>query len=211
MEVDDVFQLGVFGLIKAMQSFDIDKGNKFSSFGCTAIERTIKDHMRDKSRIVRIPRAVSGLYYKIREIISKEDAELVSKDIVEILKNEYDIKSNVNKVEWALRHGVRIKYLDESNISDESSEHIPLMESLPDPFNVEADTVDRIYIRDLIKRICVQLNEEELDILRLMLDESDITKKDIGIITNIPQYRVTKHVKNIRNLIADEMYLDELI
>ena len=55
--MDDLFQIGVIGLIKAVENFDISFGVKFSTYAVFMIEGEIKRYIRDNSQ-VRISRGI---------------------------------------------------------------------------------------------------------------------------------------------------------
>lgn len=57
-EASDLYQVGVIGLIKAVQRFDLNLGNKFSSYAVVVIDGEIRHHFRDKRDIVRCPRGI---------------------------------------------------------------------------------------------------------------------------------------------------------
>lgn len=45
---EDLYQVGTIGLLKAIENFELGKGNAFSSYACTAIEGEIRHYRRDK-------------------------------------------------------------------------------------------------------------------------------------------------------------------
>ncbi|CBN54894.1 RNA polymerase sigma factor SigF [Kamptonema sp. PCC 6506] len=53
---DDLLQVGSIGLIRAIERFDMSKGNAFSSFAIPYIRGEIQHYLRDKSPSVRVPR-----------------------------------------------------------------------------------------------------------------------------------------------------------
>ncbi|AIE73134.1 MULTISPECIES: RNA polymerase sigma factor SigF [unclassified Synechocystis] len=53
---EDLSQVGCLGLIRAIERFDVSKGNAFSSFAIPYIRGEIQHFLRDKSNCVRIPR-----------------------------------------------------------------------------------------------------------------------------------------------------------
>ena len=53
---DDLLQVGCLGLIRAIERFDLSKGNAFSSFAVPYVRGEIQHYLRDKSPSVRIPR-----------------------------------------------------------------------------------------------------------------------------------------------------------
>lgn len=62
--MDDLFQMGVIGLIKAIDNFDLSFGVKFSTYAVFMIEGEIKRYIRDNNQI-RISRSIKELSYKI--------------------------------------------------------------------------------------------------------------------------------------------------
>ncbi len=73
-ELDDLFQVGCIGLIKAIDNFDIDQGVRFSTYGVPMIVGEIRRFLRDDAPI-RVSRSVRDLAYRAmqaREDLQKE-------------------------------------------------------------------------------------------------------------------------------------------
>ena len=62
--LDDLFQIGVVGLIKAVDNFDLSFGVKFSTYAVLMIEGEIKRYLRDDDSI-RISRSIKELSYQV--------------------------------------------------------------------------------------------------------------------------------------------------
>lgn len=62
--MDDLFQIGVVGLIKAIDNFDLNHGVKFSTYAVPMIKGEIKRYIRDNNSI-RISRGIKDTAYKI--------------------------------------------------------------------------------------------------------------------------------------------------
>ena len=62
--LDDLFQIGVVGLIKAVDNFDLSFGVRFSTYAVFMIEGEIKRYIRDNKEI-RISRSIKELSYQI--------------------------------------------------------------------------------------------------------------------------------------------------
>ena len=71
--LDDLFQIGVVGLIKAVDNFDLEFNVRFSTYAVFMIEGEIKRYIRDNNQI-RISRSIKELAYQI--INYKEEYEL---------------------------------------------------------------------------------------------------------------------------------------
>ena len=73
-ELDDLFQVGCIGLIKAIDNFDIGQGVRFSTYGVPMIVGEIRRFLRDDAP-VRVSRSVRDLAYRAmqaREELQKE-------------------------------------------------------------------------------------------------------------------------------------------
>lgn len=62
--MDDLFQIGVVGLIKAVDNFDLSFGVRFSTYAVFMIEGEIKRYIRDNG-MIRVSRSVKELSYNI--------------------------------------------------------------------------------------------------------------------------------------------------
>ena len=61
--LDDLFQVGAMGLIKAIDNFDFSHGVKFSTYAVPMIIGEIRRYLRDNSKI-RISRSLKDIAYK---------------------------------------------------------------------------------------------------------------------------------------------------
>ncbi|MCY1145700.1 SigB/SigF/SigG family RNA polymerase sigma factor [Actinoplanes sp. Pm04-4] len=73
--VDDLFQVGVVGLIKAVDRFQADRGIDFIGYAIPTIMGEIKRHFRDRTWSVRVPRRLQEL----RLAITAANNELTTK------------------------------------------------------------------------------------------------------------------------------------
>lgn len=63
---DDLRQVAMVGLVKAVDRFDPDYGAAFSAFAGRTIEGELKRHFRDRSWVVRVPRGAKELHLLVR-------------------------------------------------------------------------------------------------------------------------------------------------
>ena len=61
--LDDLFQIGVIGLIKAIDNFNVDLGLKLSTYAIPMISGEIRRYLRD-NQLLRVARSVKDLAYK---------------------------------------------------------------------------------------------------------------------------------------------------
>ena len=92
--LDDLFQVGCLGLVKAIDNFDTSYDVKLSTYACPMIEGEIKRYLRDNNT-VRISRSIKDLAYKtlkLKEELSDNGKEPSNKQIADHLGvTEYDI------------------------------------------------------------------------------------------------------------------------
>ena len=73
--VDDLFQVGCIGLMKAIDNFDVEQGVRFSTYGVPMIAGEIRRYLRDNSAI-RVSRSVRDIAYRVlqaREALMAQD------------------------------------------------------------------------------------------------------------------------------------------
>jgi RNA polymerase sigma-B factor len=73
---DDVFQVACFGLVKAVDRFDADRGVAFSSYAVPTITGEIKRHFRDRAWAIRVPRDLQELALRVERIAGDLSREL---------------------------------------------------------------------------------------------------------------------------------------
>ena len=93
--MDDLFQIGCIGLMKAIDNFDLSHNVKFSTYAVPLILGEIRRYLRDNSNL-RISRSIKDLAYKILKV--KEDyfmstgKEIQNEEIAKKLKvSEIDV------------------------------------------------------------------------------------------------------------------------
>jgi RNA polymerase sigma-B factor len=73
---DDLAQVAMLGLIKAIEGFDPDRGLRFSTYATPTILGELKRHFRDRGWAVRLPRRVHDLYLNSQHAIDELAQEL---------------------------------------------------------------------------------------------------------------------------------------
>ena len=68
-DVPDLVQVGTIGLLKSLENFNPKLNIAFSTFASSNIIGEIRHYIRDKSRIVKLPRKLQEHYSKVRNFI----------------------------------------------------------------------------------------------------------------------------------------------
>ena len=100
--LDDLFQVGCLGLVKAIDNFDTSYDVKLSTYACPMIIGEIKRYLRDNSTL-RISRSIKDLAYKAlklkEELITSDGREASNKEIAEALGvTEYEVETAIESL-----------------------------------------------------------------------------------------------------------------
>jgi RNA polymerase sigma-B factor len=74
--LDDLVQVALIGLLKAVERFDPWRGLRFSTFATPTILGELKRHFRDKGWAVRVPRRVQELHVRLGRLVGGLNQEL---------------------------------------------------------------------------------------------------------------------------------------
>jgi RNA polymerase sigma-B factor len=73
-DVDDLFQEGVIGLLKALRRFDPERGVPFGAYAAIVVEGEIRHHLRDRSSCLRLPEPLQELRARLRVLADEARA-----------------------------------------------------------------------------------------------------------------------------------------
>ena len=145
--LDDLFQIGVVGLIKAVDNFDLEFNVRFSTYAVFMIEGEIKRYIRDNSQI-RISRSVKELSYMI--INYKE--EYLRENLRYPSNEEICAKFNISEYEL---YNILNSLCDPVSIFEpiynDGGDTIYLLDQLEDSKNVNVN--DLILLKDSLNRL----------------------------------------------------------
>ena len=156
--LDDLFQVGCIGLIKAIDNFDINLNVRFSTYGVPMIIGEIRRYLRDNNS-VRVSRSMRDIAYKAMQIKEKIMAESDHEPSVEEVAKKLDIKKETLVI--ALESVVEPVSLYEPVFSD-GNDTIYVMDQIGNK-NEDINWLDEIVLKESISK----LNEREKKILTL--------------------------------------------
>ena len=186
--MDDLFQIGTVGLIKAIDNFDLSFGVKFSTYAVLMIEGEIKRYIRDNSQI-RVSRSIKELSYKIinyrEEYLSKHFEYPSNMDVCNYFNiSEYELYNALNSLN-------DIVSIFEAVYND-SGDTIYLLDQLEDTKNRDMDTMIQL------KTAILSLKDRERTILEKRYFEG-LSQNEISNILGISQAQVSRIENNALN------------
>ena len=185
--VDDLFQVGCIGLIKAIDNFDLSQDVKFSTYAVPMIIGEIRRYLRDNNPL-RVSRSLRDIAYKALQV---RDA-LVNKNGKEPTVAEIAQELNVPREEvvFALDAIQEPVSLFEP-IYHDGGDPIFVMDQISDDKNVDSQWLEGISIRDAMNK----LNEREKLIMKMRFFDGR-TQMEVADEIGISQAQVSRLEKS---------------
>ena len=181
--MDDLFQVGCIGLIKAVDHFNLDLDVKFSTYAVPMIVGEIRRYLRDNNSI-RISRSVRDLAYRAlqaREELTRErEREPSVEEIAEKLGEE---KEAVARAMEAIVEPISLY----DPVYSENGDSIYVMDQISDTSAEDEHWVESIALRDAIAK----LSERERKIIELRFYRNK-TQMEIAKSIGISQAQVSR-------------------
>ena len=193
--IDDVFQVGIIGLLKAVDNFDVAVGVKFSTYAVPMIIGEIRRFLRDNTS-VKITRSLRDIAYKAMQSRDKFLHQGIECTTSMISK---DINIPEKEIEQALDAIADPVYLYDF-IFQEDSEGLQLVDQLSDPICNE----ERWLENNSLKNALLSLDEREKMILFLRYFEGK-TQMEISQEIGISQAQVSRLEKNALEFMKREV------
>lgn len=185
--VDDLFQVGCIGLIKAIDNFNIDLDVRFSTYGVPMIVGEIRRYLRDNSAM-RISRSMRDTAYKVLKVKEKFMAEYQREPTLEEIARELDAKRE--DIVFALEAITDPVSLYEPVYSD-SGDTVCVMDQVKDNKNTDDSWLDHIALKDAVNK----LPEREKRILALRFFQGK-TQMEVSVEVGISQAQVSRLEKS---------------
>lgn len=185
--VDDLFQIGCIGLMKAIDNFDITQGVKFSTYAVPMIIGEIRRYLRDNNSI-RVSRSLRDIAYKAiytKEAMMKQsDTEPTVQEIAGAL----GVKSE--EIVYAL-DAIQSPVSLYEPVYTEGGDTLYIMDQISDKKNKEEKWVEEISVKEALN----QLSQREYDIIQMRFFQGK-TQMEVANEVHISQAQVSRLEKN---------------
>lgn len=196
--LDDLFQVGTLGLIKAIDNFDLGHGVKFSTYAVPMIIGEIRRYLRDNSKI-RISRSLKDIAYKTLQFKEKYISEYHKEPTIEIISKELNIpEEDIVIALEAIQEPISIYTPIYNNGSDE----IYLIDQIQDGVYDENNRINQIIIDEGLKRLNPRLKS-------IIVDRyfNNKTQMEIAEEIGISQAQVSRLEKTALKIIKEEKWI----
>ncbi len=181
--VDDLFQVGCIGLIKAIDNFDVSQNVKFSTYAVPMIIGEIRRYLRDNNSI-RVSRSLRDIAYKALQ--AKEKLMTQNSKEPTIIEIAQQLNLPKEEVVFALDAIQDPISLFESVYHD-GGDAIYVMDQVSDDKSHEENWLEEISLREAMRK----LNEREKHILNLRFFEGR-TQMEVANEIGISQAQVSR-------------------
>jgi RNA polymerase sigma-B factor len=188
---DDVFQVACFGLVKAVDRFDVDRGVAFSSYAVPTIMGEIKRHFRDRTWAVRVPRDLQELALRVDKVVAELTRELGRQPSVDEVANAIEVCPEDVLEAMQASSAYRATSLETPRAGGDDEPG----ETLGDSVGQIDDGYDRAEQRAVLHELMRSLTPREREVVRLRFEE-DLTQAAIGERIGVSQMQVSRVLRH---------------
>lgn len=198
-EAEDLFQIGVIGLMKAVDKFDLSYEVMFSTYAVPMISGEIKRYLRDNNSLIKMSRSIKENGWKIKAAQEKLNFELGRDATLEELAAATEL--SMEDVVTALEAGSEIESIYKTVYQGDGNE-IYLVDRIREEKNEAESLIDRMTVEQLLASLT---DEERLLITsRYFEDKTQVeTAKLLGIsqvqVSRLEKKILLKMRKNVQN------------
>lgn len=191
-DLNDMYQAGVIGLLKAAERFEVSRGFQFSTYATFWIRQSITRGIADYSTLIRIPvhyrekmnkflRVENELWNELARPATTEELALAMDEPVKVIEDLrfYIVQSNMDSLD-------RLVGDDQSTTLTELIEDDKIKQPEEEYYHVE--------LKEIFKKILkIKLTEKEMQILMYRFgfyNDETMTLEEIGQIYNVTRERI---------------------
>ena len=194
--VDDLFQVGCIGLIKAIDNFDVTQNVKFSTYAVPMILGEVRRYLRDNNSI-RVSRSLRDTAYKAlyaRDALTKKN--LREPTIMEIADEVGISKEEITYAMDAIQTPVSLY----EPVYTDGGDPLCVMDQISDKKNREENWIEQLSLNEAMKR----LPERERHIIDMRFFEGK-TQTEVAEEVGISQAQVSRIEKGALERIKKQL------
>ena len=188
VEMEDLFQIGSIGLIKAVDKFDLSYEVQFSTYAVPMIAGEIKRFLRDDGmlKVSRPLKEMAGKAYGVREALEKKEGR---EPTVSEIAEEMGVA--VEELMLAMEAGAQVESLQQIIYQGDGND-ISLMDKLEEKENTNEKLVNRLFLEEMLGEL--DGKERELIFKRYFLEKTQAMIADEMGISQVQVSRMEKKI-----------------
>jgi RNA polymerase sporulation-specific sigma factor len=185
--VDDLFQVGCIGLIKAVDNFDLNQNVRFSTYAVPMIIGEIRRYLRDNNSI-RVSRSLRDIAYRALQVRERLIAENNKEPTISQIAQQLEVpREDVVFALDAIQDPVSLF----EPVYHDGGDAIYVMDQISDNKNLDDNWLENISIKEAMKK----LNKREKMILNMRFFDGR-TQMEVAEEIGISQAQVSRLEKN---------------
>lgn len=192
--VDDLIQVGSVGLIKAIDLYNPEVGTKFKTYATYLITGEIRHYLRDKASMIKAPREIQELAFRINCVVKKLSENGVEPTTEEIAE---EMSLPVKKVHDIIEVDRRKSTISlDQTYSSEEDDTLSLADKIPSgDYQEFLNTYEE---KIMLSKAIAQLKPKLKEVIELNYYE-DLNQREIADKLNISQMQVSRRLKQALN------------
>jgi len=186
VDLDDLISAGIFGLMDAIEAFDLDRGVKFETYCVPRIRGAMLDELRTMDWVPRLVRSKAS---KLEDTRKRLEAELGRPPSPEEMADRLGVTLEEYYKQLGDATAISQVSLNKKWYETDSYKDVREIDILED--KKAEDPTHRIQNRDLMRLVTRGLNRNERLIIILYYYE-DMTMKEIGATLDLSESRVSQ-------------------
>lgn len=193
-EMEDLFQIGVIGLIKAIDRFDISYDVKFSTYAVPLITGELRRHFRDEG-MIKVSRTLKENNWKITQAMQKMQHELGREVTIQELSAQTGLETE--EIVMAMEANAEVESLNQP-VGGQDGKEMYLEDQISDYLDEKEGVINRL----LLEQLFSQLNEKEQKLI-YMRYFMDCTQTFVANELEMTQVQVSRLEKKLLHRMRD--------
>lgn len=199
--VEDIVQVGSIGLLKAVDFYISGKSSSFKTYATYLITGEIRHYLRDKSSMIRAPREIKELSYRINkitmELTEKLGAVPTDKQLAEALQMP---RKKIEEAFELERRTATVSIDQTVNSEQDGGASASIVEKIPDESQILRQEI--FENRMILEEAMNSLSDKDKKIVTLCFYEG-LNQREISDKLNMSQMQVSRKMKKILSKLFD--------
>ncbi len=189
--VEDIIQVGAIGLLKAIDLYEEGKSTSFKTYAVYLITGEIRHYLRDKTSMIRAPREIRELSYRVHKITMELTQKYGAPPTDEQLAHALEMpKQKINEVNELERRTSTISI--DQIITADGDVGASIADKIPD--ESEDNSRELLENRMILNQAIETLSEEDKTLVTMCFYDG-LNQREISDKLNISQMQVSRKMK----------------
>lgn len=196
-DMEDLFQIGSIGLLKAIDKFDISFDVKFSTYAVPMIAGEIKRFLRDDG-IIKVSRSLKQTANKVKYTQENLAKILGREPTIQEIADELNIDKE--EIAMALESTYQPDYLYDVIHHDEGSP-LHVIDKISLEESEDEDIIDNILLKEMLSQL--KERDRQVIVLRYFKDKTQVEVAEILGISQVQVSRIEKKIiEEMKDMLA---------